>query len=219
MNTISVISSVSFNTPQFFEMKIRELTDEKSRILDWCHWIVHKPDTDQTKPHIHFVCKPSYRIDTNALRNAFKEPVTVEYLAQIMEHRLLTKDDEKPLGCLPFVKTTSMSDWLLYGIHDEGYLFKKGQSRNTHYQREDVKSTDPDFLSVQWEETIDPLQALTQRVIYLATVEHMGLGDILQTGIVPPNLVFYFKTLLDSRSNEVVRRARWVEDANEDEAK
>lgn len=212
MNTISTISSVSFNTPEFFELKIKELTKEDSRILDWAHWIIHQPDSDQTKPHIHFVVKPSHRIDTNALRNAFKEPVTPSRLAEIAELRMLTADDAKPLGCLPFQKTSSMTDWLLYAIHDEGYLFKKGQHRKTHYSRDAVKSTDPDFLNAQWEETIDPMQALTERVLLLYNIEHFTFSQILQTGIVPPNLVYYFKTMLEVSPHSVVRHSKWVEE-------
>lgn len=211
MNTIKTISSISFNTPEFFELKIRELCDDKSRILDWAHWIVHEPDSDQTKPHIHFVVKPSHRLDTNSLRNAFKEPITPQHLLRILETRVLTDNDTKPLGCMPFMPTTSMADWLLYAIHDEGYLFKKGQRRNTHYRKEDVKSTDPDFLLTQWDETIDPLQALTERVLMLYRADGMSFSQILQTGIIPPPLVYYFKTMLDTRSGGVLRRGNWSE--------
>lgn len=219
MNTISTISSVSFNTSKFFELKISELTKPgKGQVLDWAHWIEHKPDTDQKKPHIHFVCKPSRRVDTNWLRSQFVEPVSPDMVKErikaagenLTESMII--DMSKPLGTLPFVKTSSMTDWLLYAVHDVAYLFKKGQSRTTHYEQKDVKSTDPDFLSAQWEETADPLQALTKRVVDMYTVEQMSFGEILQTGIVAPNLVYYFRTILeDIGGGKVKRRNKWNE--------
>ena len=40
MNTISTVSSISFNTPTFFEMKIKELSQlGKGQVIDWCHWV------------------------------------------------------------------------------------------------------------------------------------------------------------------------------------
>lgn len=207
MNTISTISNISFNTPEFFRLKIESLV--KAGVLDWAHWILHEPDTDQRKAHIHFVCKPSKRIDTNALRKEFQEPITAAYI-QSLENP--TIDDCKPLGCLPFEKTSSMTDWLLYAIHDEKYLFRKGQSRNIHYPREAVQSTDPDFLAQQWEDTADPLDALTARVIQLLTVENYTFSQILSTGIIPPNLVYYYKELARdfvSPYDGVVRKTPW----------
>lgn len=219
MNTISTISNISFNTPDFFELKIRELCKQvKGQVLDWAHWIVHQPDTDQSKAHIHFVCKPSRRVDTNWLRSQFVEPVppdmVKERLAAAGDNitESLIVDISKPLGVLPFVKTSSMTDWLLYAVHDVAYLFKKGQSRNIRYERSDVKSTDPDFLSAQWEETADPLQALTKRVVDMYTIDQMSLGEIMQTGIIPPNLVYYFRTILEDVGGcKVKRRGKWQE--------
>lgn len=213
MNTISTISSISFNTPQFFEMKIKELSAlGKGQIFDWCHWILHKPDTDQKKPHIHFVCKPSRRVDTNWLRQQFQEPVTdVGFIQEQIKNGVPPETFLKPLGVLPFCKTTSMTDWLLYAIHDIGYLFKKGQNRNTHYDKSEVQSTDIDLLNAQWEDTADPLQAMTQRVVELYTIRQMSLSEIMQQGIIPPNLLYYFKTLLDGIGDPVKRKGEWRE--------
>lgn len=215
MNTISTVSSISFNTPTFFEMKIKELSQlGKGQVIDWCHWVVHEPDTDQRKTHIHFVLKPSRRVDTNWLRQQFIEPVSADYIKSLFEAgKQVTENDAKPLGCMPFQKTTSMTDWLLYAIHDVGYLFKKGQSRNTHYERSAVKSTDPEFLSAQWEETADPLQAMSQKVVELYTVQQYSFSDILQMGLIAPNLVYYFKTLLEGLDEGKVKRKKpWNED-------
>lgn len=213
MNTIRTISNVSFNSVEFFESKIRELTSPgKGQVLDWAHWIVHQPDTDQSKAHIHFVCKPSRRIDTNELRQQFLEPITdTEFIQAELAKGQKPEDILKPRGVLPFQITTSMTDWLLYAVHDVKYLYKKGQNRKTHYKREDVKSTDPEFLNTQWEETNDPLQALTERVVQMYTIEQMSMAEIMRTGMIAPNQVYYFRTLLESIDGPVVRKSKWNE--------
>lgn len=194
MNTISLISNISYNTPEFFEAKIKALASGDKRLIDWAHWIIHSPEDDETKSHIHFVLKPSRRIDTNALRNEFIESPALFIEAKSQRGEKITENDFKPLGVLPFDKTKNISDWLLYAVHDVRYLLKKGQTRKHHYERKDVKSTDPDFLAVQWNDTIDPLQTLCGRVLELRAQEKT-FGEILATGIVPPNMVYYFRTL------------------------
>lgn len=215
MNTIRVISSISFNTEAFFVATVEKLTKPgKGQILDWCHWVCHQPEVDQKKPHIHFVCKPSKRVDTNALRQTFVEPVD-QLIADRLARGEITEvkpEDLKPLGVMPFQATASMRDWLLYAIHDVGYLLEKGITRHVHYERDQVKSTEPDFLLTQWEECNSPLQAMTQRVIDLYTVEQMTYGQILQTCIIPPNMVYYFKTLLENLSEpQIKRKSPWKE--------
>ena len=208
MNTISVISSISYNTPEFFELKIKELTSGKSRILDWAHWVIHQPEEDETKAHIHFVVKPSRRIDTNALRDCFKEPITEAHLAgKLQRGEQITPNDLKPLGCLPFDKTTSMSDWLLYAVHDIKYLFKKGQSRKIHYDKSAVQSTEPEYLHQQWEDCKDPLSAFCDRVLELRAQEYT-FGQILATGMIPPNLVYYMKNVFEDSPDSTYRGKR-----------
>lgn len=194
MNTISLISNISYNTPEFFEAKIKALSSGDNRLIDWAHWIIHQPEDDEKKSHIHFVLKPSRRIDTNALRKEFLESPALLVEAKSQRGEPITDDDLKPLGVLPFDKTKNISDWLLYSIHDVRYLLKKGQVRRHHYEKSDVKSTDPDFLQVQWSDTIDPLQAMTERVLELRAQEKT-FGEILAAGLVPPNMVYYFHTL------------------------
>lgn len=212
MNTIRVISSISWNTPSFFEAKIQELSSGKGQLIDWCHWIYHKADSDQNKNHIHFVLKPSRRIDTNWLRQQFVEPSDAIVKAKFERGETVTQDDLKPLGVMPFRQTTQMGDWLLYAVHDVGYLFKKGQSRNVRYSRSDLRSTSEELLEEQWLEAQDPIVSMTQRVVELYTVESMTFSEILQTGMVPPNLVYYFKQVLEGLDNTTVKRkGKWLE--------
>lgn len=213
MNTIRIISSVSFNTLPFFEATVAKLCRQgKGQVLDWCHWIQHKPDSDQKKPHIHFVCKPSRRVDTNDLRREFIEPTDALVVAKAQRGEQVSPDDLKPLGCLPFVTTNQMKDWLLYAVHDIPYLYQKGQTRKVHYERKEVQSTDPDFLLSQWDECNNPIQALTERVLQMYTVEQLTFSQILQTAIIPPNLVYYFKQILEGLEDPTIRRkGKWIE--------
>lgn len=208
MNTISLISSISYNSPEFFVEKIKSLCGETS-VLDWCHWIIHQPENDERKPHIHFVCKPSRRIDTQILRKEFIEPINPYEIERKLKNGEEITSDEllKPLGVLPFDKTKNVSDWLLYAIHDEGYLFQKGQSRSIRYDKSDVKSTDPEYLKEQWNEATNPLVKLCERIAELRAQE-LTFGQILSTGIIPPNLVILARSVYYETPSETNRNGR-----------
>ena len=130
MQTIRVISNISYNTLEYFESKVDELISR--RIIDWCYWAFHLADEDELKDHIHFVLKPSKRLETADLRDFFKE---------------IDPTHEKPRTCTArWQPTNSMDDWLLYAKHDPAYLASKGQYRRHHYKWEDIKATDEDAL-------------------------------------------------------------------------
>ena len=130
MQTIRVISNISYNTLEFFETKINELTAR--RIIDWAYWVFHLADEDELKDHIHFVLKPSKRLETADLRDFFKE---------------IDPNHDKPRTCTArWQPTNSMDDWLLYAKHDPAYLTSKGQYRRHHYEWKDIKATDEDAL-------------------------------------------------------------------------
>jgi hypothetical protein len=130
MQTIRVISNISYNTLEFFETKINELTAR--RIIDWAYWVYHFADEDELKDHIHFVLKPSKRLETADLRDFFKE---------------IDPNHDKPRTCTArWQPTNSMDDWLLYAKHDPAYLTSKGQYRRHHYEWKDIKATDEDAL-------------------------------------------------------------------------
>ena len=130
MQTIRVISNISYNTIEFFESKIAELVS--LRRIDWAYWVFHLADEDELKDHIHFVLKPSKRLETADLRDFFKE---------------LDPNHDKPRTCTArWQPTNSMDDWLLYAKHDPAYLTSKGQHRRHHYEWKDIKATDEDAL-------------------------------------------------------------------------
>lgn len=169
MQTIKIISNVSYNSDEFFEATVQRLY--KARIIDWCYWVRHEADTDETKPHIHFVLKPSARLDTQALREQFKE--------------VDLHNPTQPLCCTTrWFFTNSMEDWLLYAVHDVAYLASKGQTRKHHYGYTDLKSTDPDGLRQDWN-MIDRSKYDRLQILFEAAQMDIPFGLLVQMGRVP----------------------------------
>lgn len=169
MQTIKTISNISYNSLPFFESKIFDLV--KRGIIDWAYWVCHVADTDETKDHIHFVLKPSKRLDTFQLKNEFNE--------------LDPLKPSKPLSVTSkWNYTNSMEDWLLYAVHDEAYLASKGQRRNVHYAFEDLKSTDEDALRADWN-NIDFVKFSRMNRLANAVNKHIPFAVLVQQGVIP----------------------------------
>lgn len=168
MQTIKIISNISYNSIEFFTSVITKL--QKDGVIEWCYWIYHEADNDETKPHIHFVLKPSARIDTTKLRVQFFE---------------FTPYSDLPLCCTTkWNFTNSMDDWLLYAVHDIGYLASKGQFRNIHYNFSDLHATDFDALKNDWN-AINRLKYERLAILQEAVDTNTPFAILVQNGIVP----------------------------------
>lgn len=168
MQTIRTISNISFNSLEFFEHKVFELL--KNGVIDWCHWIAHKAEDDEKKAHIHFVLKPSCRIDTNKLRQQFFELDATNALP------LAPTTDWRPVS--------SMDDWLLYAVHDTDYLKSKRQTRKFAYMKKDIRSTDFDALNECWR-NIDRTKYARLRALEDAVAHDIPFFVLVQDGIIP----------------------------------
>lgn len=169
MQTIRVISNIDYNTPEFFRRKIEDWYERG--IIDWCYWILHQPDTDETKAHIHFVLKPSRRVDTADLRKDLFE--------------FDPTHPDKPLTCTnAWHFTNSMDEWLLYAVHDVAYLQSKGQVRNIRYDYDDLQATDYDALRADWN-AIDRTRFDRLRVLYEAVEKGTPFFQLVQSGLIP----------------------------------
>lgn len=175
MQTTKLISTISYNTPSFLRGKLKTLVG--SAVLEYAHWVIHEPEEDETKQHIHVVMKPNRRLDTSALRNEF-----IEKLA----------DEEKPRGVLPFRSTSRMSDWILYSAHDVQYLLRRGETRKHSYNLEQFGSTCIDLLEEDWR---DCHRADDSKIPLLREYAKQGKSwvDVLQLGIIPTNQLFQYK--------------------------
>lgn len=169
MKTKRLIASISYNTPEFLRATLQRLRD--SGVIDWGHWIYHKAEEDEEKDHAHLVVMPSRQLDTNALSKEFQQ--------------LDPEKPEKPLGVIQWRFCSSLDDWLLYGIHDPGYLASKAQVRRYHYSREEMVSTDPDLLGEQWREVNLAKYGLGEQVA-AAAKEGVPWDNVLCSGLIPP---------------------------------
>lgn len=168
MQTIRTISNISYNTIDHFQGVIYDLL--RRGVIEWAYWICHKADTDETKDHIHFVLKPSKRLDTALLRKEFME---------------IDKNSPLPLSCTSkWNYTNSMDDWLLYAVHDTAYLMSKGQLRNITYSFDDLQSTDTDALRNDWN-SIDRTKYLRLQFIENAVNDQVPFAVLVQQGVVP----------------------------------
>lgn len=168
MQTIKTISNIAYNTIDHFEGVIMDLLQRG--VIEWAYWISHEPDKDELKPHVHFVLKPSRRLDTAVLRKEF-----LEY------------DPRNPLPLCCTMKwnfTNSMDDWLLYVVHDPAYLVSKGQLRNITYSFEDLRATDYDALRMDWN-AIDRTKFERLHFLEKAIEENTPFSVLVQQGIIP----------------------------------
>ena len=131
MRTTKPISTISFNTPDYLELKLEELR-KAGRISFWA-FIAHKPEDDEAgrKEHNHVYIEPSKMIQTDDIREALKE-----YDPQ---------SPSKPRACLS-INGSKFDPWYMYALHGKRYLASKGQSRRYHYAHEEIRTSDEDDL-------------------------------------------------------------------------
>lgn len=188
MQTTKLISSISFNTEKFLTDKLNHLVYQG--ILEYAHFIEHKPEDDEKKNHFHIVVKPNKRLDTSALRNEFLEFVPGE---------------KKPLCVLPFRSTSRLSDWILYCAHDTLYLLKKQETRTHHYEKSDFKSTDEDLFDEDWRECH---KSADSHIPTLKNLAKQGVSwvDVLSMGFLPVNQLFQYKEIFFAFASDETNR-------------
>lgn len=130
MKTSKKLSTISFNSIDFLENKLKELLQR--HVIRSFFYISHHAEEDTKKDHIHVLIEPATTIETEQLKDLFNEPVKDRPL--------------EPLGCLPWQTTKDFGDWYLYAIHDIDFLLDKGQYKKYHYKKENVIASDNDYL-------------------------------------------------------------------------
>ena len=124
MRTTKAISTISYNSQEFLNSKLKELID--NHIISDYMYIVHEPEEDELKQHIHLYLEPNRLVDTMDLQFHFKE---------------IDMFNDKPLGCINF-RTSKIDDWILYNQHYPPYLLYKGESRVFVYEKENFQYFD-----------------------------------------------------------------------------
>lgn len=169
-------------------------------LIDWCHWICHRAESSEKKDHIHFVLKPSKRIDTASLNKFFLEIDPNNALP------LKPTSDWRPVS--------SMDDWLLYAVHDSDYLKSKSQKREIIYMKKDLQTTDEDALNEAWN-CIDRMKFARLRALEDAVARQIPFARLVQDGIIPiaqraqyerqyADLFYLLKTPVVTEDGEVI---------------
>lgn len=133
MLTSKAFSTISYNTEEFLKSTLERLL--KQGIINEWYYIFHKGELDaytqeREKDHFHVYMNPSKRLDTDALRELFKE---------------LDKSNPKPLGCMP-CQSSKLDDWVMYGVHDADYLATKGEVKEFSYSWKQIRGYDDEAI-------------------------------------------------------------------------
>lgn len=178
MRTSKPTSTISFNSPAFLELKLKEL--QRGGILSFWAFVPHKPEDDEggKKPHCHVFVEPAKMLQTDDLRKALEEYDPAH--------------PDKPFGTIAW-KSSKFADWYLYGLHDKRYLAMKGQTRRFHYSHEDFVSSDPDDLTYR-AKSIDLLALSPYYDMQDAIKQGLTWAQYFARGTVPLPLIKQFQT-------------------------
>lgn len=173
MRTSKPISTISFNSPEFLEMRLISLTENK--IISFWSFVTHKPEEDEggKKWHNHLYLEPSKLLQTDDLK--------LEFMEFDPEH------PTKPKTVISWV-TSKFDHWYLYALHDAGYLASKGQSRIFSYSHDDIKSSDADDLLAR-SKMIDLIGLSPYHSMMDAIKSGMTFPEYFRRGTVPLNQV------------------------------
>ena len=192
MRTTKPISTISFNTPQYLELKLNELLSA-GRISFWA-FIVHLPEDDEggKKHHCHVYVEPAKMLQTDDLKAELKE---------------FDPSNPKPLGCISW-NSSKFDPWYLYALHDKRYLATKGQSRVYHYIHDDIVTSDVDDLLFK-ARSVDMLALSPYEDMIQAQKQGFTWADYFNRGTVPLPQIKLFEaawyTLLQSDTDRVGR--------------
>lgn len=168
MQTSKPISTISYNTEKFLIGVLNRLVDCK--IISFRYFIKHNAEMDDKKEHRHLYIELNKKVDTEELREQFKE-------------KDLSGANDKPLGVLPFVSSSSFNDCYLYFIHDEMYLASKNEYKEFHYKDEEIITSDKDYLYLQRTTTPLPKSLQNYAIVYRASKGEDITSLLLEYGV------------------------------------
>lgn len=171
MRTSKPISTISYNSPEFLELKLTELT--KAGVLSEWYFVYHLKEEDEKKDHIHVHCVPSKMLQTDDLIKEFQE--------------FDPNNPLKPLTC-PAWQSSKWDDWYLYGLHDPRYLEVKNRKVKYHYRPTDFVVFNQDVFHERIIETKYTSITLIDRILDAQTAG-MSFAQFLMTGAVAINQV------------------------------
>lgn len=173
------LSTISFNSETYLRSVLDKFVSS-GKLQSWMY-VKHLAEEDTKKDHIHLLLMPSSVVNPVAIRKEFIEPSFDK--------------NSYDLGCLPFVNS-KISDWLLYSLHYEPYLNQKGLSRLNHYQLIDVITNESmDYVNQCFSDAVEGLQNSRIGSFLSMAMNGSTFGELLASGIVPPNHVIFYEKL------------------------
>ena len=178
MTTTKTISTISFNTKQFVEEKLKSLYEMK--VIRFYCYIQHKAEEDTKKDHFHIFLEPNGKIDLTQLQEQFEE---------------IEEIGKEPLKCLPFNITKDFGDWYLYSKHDKDYLIEKSLNKRYYYKEEDFNASDTDYLD--YKKSQINFNITNKKLLIKKAIEKgLSFNQILtQSNIIPINQINAYKSL------------------------
>mgnify|MGYP004675502197 CR=1 FL=1 len=179
MKTVKPISSVTWNTEEFLQKKLKELTDNHT--ISFWFYVFHLPESNEKKEHFHIYLEPDCRVDTNDIRVHFEE----------VPKDSKEKDIIRPL---PFEKS-NFDNAYLYFIHNKLYLNSKGLSKQ-YYNYTDVKTSD-EFLLQEKIGLIDYYKLQGSRVMRIreAIAHGITFEEMVSTSLIPVQQINQYERL------------------------
>ena len=172
------LSTISFNTENFLSSTLKTLV-QGGKIQSWMY-VKHLAEEDTKKDHIHLILIPCSVVNPVLIRKSFIEP---------------SFSSLGDLGCLPFCPS-KISDWLLYALHYQPYLFSKGLVREHHYNISTVCSNESvDYVHQCFSEAVESLNTSRVQNFIDMAMKGSSFGDLLASGLVPPNHVVFYEKL------------------------
>ena len=186
MRTSKPFSTISYNSDKYITSKLNDLV-KSGKISFWCA-IRHQPESDEKKSHLHVYINPSCMFQTDDLKS---------YLAEVdIDH------PNQPLTCITARPSKTFDDWVLYSLHDKRYLASKGLSREHHYNRNAIFTSDVNELDMLFNE-IDMIKYTVYQTLLDFKQEGKTFEQFMMTGQCPiqqiRNYAFAW-SLLDSGS-------------------
>lgn len=130
-------STICYASSTFLQDELKYLFLQ-DKIL-WYAYIRHDAELENLKEHVHLlVAYDQHHFTKWDLQERLTEPQK---------------------GCMPIrhIKEKSLSDWLLYAIHEPRYLELKGIVRLKHYQATDVKTNRPEMIEALYQTAMEDL--------------------------------------------------------------
>lgn len=172
MRTSKAISTISYNSIDFLERRLKELVDK--HIISNYMFIKHYAEKDETKNHIHLFMQPNKLIDTMDLQDYFIE--------------LDFNNPSKPLKCIDF-RLSSIDDWILYTMHYKPYLLSKLEVRDFAYNKDDFFYYDDDMFERDFLHAFKGSNfAHRQQILDVLFDSNNNPLDLIGCGAVPLNL-------------------------------